>query len=108
MVATAWWPRPQVIRAEDLAAGDTAAQYEGQAITVYGSWKRAEVPPEGVAKLLILQGVGRVEVQCEFRTFPEVYTRPGGLQIPSEVTVRGRCVGRQGNVVILRECELVE
>ena len=103
---------PPALRAEDLSTAYAEADcpYLGRALTVSGAWQAIRPLADAPGLLLELSaGAGR-RVSCHFADADpdhrkEFERRFHGMDV---VRVQGRCVGRDGNAVVLRECQLVD
>jgi hypothetical protein len=121
IASTAKRPRPSelltgIVRAEDLAAAyaDNPAEadntYRGRELTVSGEWQAIRPLADAPGLLVELSAGAGLRVSCYFPDANpdhrlEFERRVQGVDV---VRVQGRCAGRDGDAVLLRECQLVD
>jgi hypothetical protein len=114
-------PRPTdlvagAVRAEDLAAAyaDNPAEadrtYQGHELTVSGEWMAIRPLADAPGLLVELSAGAGLRVSCHFADADpdhrkEFERRVQGMDV---VRVQGRCGGRDGDSVMLRECTLLD
>jgi hypothetical protein len=114
-------PRPTdlaagAVRAEDLAAAyaenpdEADRTYSGRELTVSGEWMAIRPLADAPGLLLELKAGAGLRVSCHFADADpdhrkEFERRVRGTDV---VRVRGRCAGREGESVMLLECQLVD
>jgi hypothetical protein len=112
-------PRPSelvspVVRAEDLAAAfaensdEAEREYRGRAIAVSGEWQAIRPLADGPGLLLELKAGAGLHVYCRFEGVAVEDRKEFESRLLELVRVRGRCVGRDGDGVVLRECTLLD
>jgi hypothetical protein len=105
---------PPVVRAEDLATAYTDnpdeadRTYSGRELTVSGEWQAIRPLADAPGLLVELKAGAGLRVPCHFEDAApdhrkEFERRVQGMDV---VLVRGRCAGRDGDSVVLRECKL--
>ena len=121
IASTAKRPRPTelvppVVRAEDLAAAyaknpdEADRAYSGREIAVSGEWQAIRPLADAPGLLVELSAGAGLRVSCYFPDANpdhrlEFERRVQGVDV---VRVQGRCAGRDGDAVLLRECQLVD
>jgi hypothetical protein len=107
---------PPVVRAEDLAAvfaenpTEADCPYLRRELTVAGEWQAIRPVADAPGLLLELKAGAGLRISCYFADADpdhcrELERRVQGMDV---VRVRGRCAGRDGDSVVLRECQLVD
>jgi hypothetical protein len=114
-------PRPselasRVVRAEDLAAAyaknpdEADRAYSGREIAVSGEWQAIRPLADEPGLLLKLSAGAGTRVSCHFSDADPDHRKEFERRIQGRdvVRVQGRCAGRDGDSVMLRECQFVD
>ena len=107
---------PLAVRVEDLAAAyaDNLAgadlAYSGRELTVAGAWQAIRPLADAPSLLLELKPGPGLRVYCHFADADPDNRKEFGRRVQGMdvVRVQGRCAGRDGDAVTLRECQLVD
>jgi hypothetical protein len=105
---------PPVVRAEDLAAAyaenpdEANRAYLGREITVSGEWQAIRPSTDGSGLLVELRGGAGLRVSCHFEGVAVEDRKGFEARVVEVARVRGRCVGRNGESVVLRKCALLD
>jgi hypothetical protein len=105
---------PGRVRAEDLAAAyaenpdEAEREYRGREIAVSGEWQAIRPIADGPGLLLDLKAGAGLHVYCHFEGVAVENRKEFEAHLVEMVRVRGRCVGRDGDGVVLRECTLLD
>jgi hypothetical protein len=102
-VARRVWPHTAV---GSPAEADRA--YLGREITLSGEWQAIRPLADAPGLLLELKAGGGLHVRCLFEDVDPVNRKEFEARVVGVVRVRGRCAGRDGDAVVLRECALVD
>jgi hypothetical protein len=108
--------KPSAVPADALTAAYAASRggadrsYLRRRIKVSGGWSTSSPSPDGRGMTLELRGRAGLLVHCRFEGVPlaERDTFEGRFAGREVVTVAGVCAGRDGDRVVLCECELVD
>jgi hypothetical protein len=105
---------PGMVRAEDLAATFAAnpteadRAYLGREIAVSGEWQAIRPIADGPGLLLELKAGAGLHVYCRFEGVAVEDRKEFEARVVDVVRVRGRCAGREGDGVVVRECTLLD
>jgi hypothetical protein len=105
---------PGMVRAEDLAAAyaenpdEAERDYRGREITLSGEWQAIRPLTDGPGLLVELRAGDGLHVYCRSEGVDPDNRKEFEARVVGSVRVRGRCVGRDGDAVVLRECTLLD
>jgi hypothetical protein len=105
---------PGMVRAEDLAAAyaenpdEAEREYRGREITLSGEWLAIRPSTDGPGLLVEVRGGAGLRVSCRFEGVAVEDRKEFESRLLEVARVRGRCVGRDGDAVVLRGCTLLD